>query len=370
MEVHRKLPFRVGIAGAGFIADFHLRALRQVPEVSVVAVCDNDEQKARGLQRRWNIPAMYTRLSDMLSGGVDTVHVLVPPTAHAACTQQCLESGCDVFLEKPATVDSAQSRQLLEAAAKAGRQVGVNHNFIFHPAFRRAVKAIQRWHLGGIEHVTAIVNVPLRQLNAGQHDHWMFQQTGNIVLEQMPHPLSQIQCLLGPVRRVSSSASGRSVLRTGKTFYSTWMASMQCERGTAECRLSVGRDFHESLLHIVGQDGSALVDIRRNTMRLTGKTRFLEPLDDFLAGAGGGFSIARQGFRNFADYALAFVRLKPSRDPFFLGMYGSIASFYRALAAGAPPQSSLDVGASIVATCETIAQNASFLETASHAPEL
>ncbi len=356
MDSHQKL--RTGVLGAGFIADFHLRALQRLPQVDVVAVCDSDLRKAEDLCARWRIRAAYSRLSEMIESGVQVVHVLVPPTAHAAAAAACLAAGCHVFLEKPAAVDSRECRDLALAAAHYDRHVGINHNFIYHPAFQRAVDAIRRWVLGQVEHVVAVVNVPLRQLNSGQHGHWMFQKPGNIVLEQMPHPLSQIYFLLGAPREIDAMRSGARLLRTGAPFFDTWQVSMRCERGTAQCFLSVGREYHDSWVQIIGQDGSAVVDLRRNTFRLTGKTRFVEPIDHFCATAGAGLRMAGQGLRNLAGYSLAFVGLKESRDPFLMGMQGSIAAFYGALSRGEAPPVDIGQGTAIVAACETVARTA------------
>src|SRR3954466_15453459 len=50
---------RVALLGAGKVAEAHARALKSIPGVSVVAICDMDGKKAETFAERWNIPARF-----------------------------------------------------------------------------------------------------------------------------------------------------------------------------------------------------------------------------------------------------------------------------------------------------------------------
>ena len=350
---------RVGVLGAGFISDYHIRPLRAVAQVEVTAVCDADRQKASACQKRWKIPQYFSSLPEMLrSGSVDVVHVLTPPSTHASAARACMESGCHVFVEKPMAVSSAECEQLKACASRSQRTLGVNHNAAFHPAVLRLLQMARNWRLGAIEHVTACVNVPLRQLWAGQHDHWIFREFGNIILEQAPHPLSQIQLLLGPVRECASTVSGLTHLETGVPFHDTWQVSLVCERGTAQLLLSFGREYMENSLHVIGQDGSAFVDLRRNTIRISEKSRFLDPVDNLRDAFRNSGTVLTQGVSSFVGYCLAFLNLRPSGDPFPLGISNSIQSFYDDLRQHRTPAMGLAEGASVIDGCERIVRSA------------
>ena len=346
---------RVGILGAGFISDHHLWALQSVPGVRVTAVCDTDGPRALKVQKRWGVPRVFESLPALLnSGQVDVVHILLPPPLHTSSALACMEAGCDVFLEKPVATSVAECEDLKRTSALLGRIAGINHNARFHPALLRLVEMIRKCRLGAVQHVIACLNVPLRQLAAGQHSHWMFQTPGNIVLEQAPHPLSQIQLLLGDVQDVSSMPSGRITLNSGVPFYDNWQISMRCLRGTAQCFLSFGKGFWDSWLYAIGEDGAAFVDLRRNTLRFAEKTRFLEPADHLWNVFRGAGASAQDGLRNFTDYVLAFLRLAPQKDPFYTTIGNSISAFYRARANGLPVPVTLEQGCEIIRACELI----------------
>jgi predicted dehydrogenase len=361
---------RVAILGAGYISDFHIRALKAVPDLSLAAVCDNDARKADAVAARWMVPRAYHSLDRMLeSGEIDVVHVLVPPPHHGSAAVACLKAGCDVFIEKPLAPELSECLQIKLAAGHYQRLAGVNHNAIYHPAFRRLVRGIQEGRLGGVQHVTAFGNLPLRQLNAGQHGHWMFAKPVNIILEQAPHPLSQIQFLVGNMEAISSQPSGPVRLNSGSLFYDTWQVSAVCERGSAHCFLSFGREFFDSWLHVVGEDGSAYVDLRRNTVLFLEKTRFMEPVEQLLLSGRSAIQQVAQAVRNFLDYSLGFLKLKPAADPFYRSMHRSIAAFHEARALRQPPPVTLEQASALIEACHLIAQPAAESETEANSCE-
>jgi predicted dehydrogenase len=341
--------------GAGFIAEFHVRALRAIPAIELVGVCDVSTEKAQSAGRSWQIANVYTSLDEMLAGcRPDVVHILLPPGAHADAVIQCAKAGVHAFVEKPLALSSRDCERISQVAQATGCIVGVNHNQAWHPAVVQAVREIAGRRLGRIEHVSTFLAAPLRQLTAKQHGHWMFREPGNIILEQAPHPLSQITRLLGPVQEVSCFPSGRQVLSTGALFFDTWQISLICERGPAQMLLAFGRDHLEFALQIIGQDATARLDLRRNIVVLHDKSRFLEPVEYVLDGLRMAASVALQSGRNFVDYCLGFIKLRPPSDSFSVGMTTSIREFYTALLSGAPVPVGLCEGTAVIQACEDI----------------
>ena len=51
---------RVGVIGCGFFAENHLGAWHYLPGVTLNAVFDIDEEKARGAAERYAVPHVFT----------------------------------------------------------------------------------------------------------------------------------------------------------------------------------------------------------------------------------------------------------------------------------------------------------------------
>jgi predicted dehydrogenase len=103
------MNLRVGLVGAGHICPFHVQALRRIPGIEIAGIYDCDSRRAMELVQKFQAGQVYTSYSQLLEA-VHVVHVLTPPDSHTALTLQALESGCDVFVEKPlaATMEDCQ----------------------------------------------------------------------------------------------------------------------------------------------------------------------------------------------------------------------------------------------------------------------
>ena len=347
------MEFEVGLLGAGFIASFHAEALARIPGVRVTAVCDADKKKAAALAATIPGAKVVGSLEALLAEKPDVVHVLLPPASHAKAAVDCLAGGAHVFVEKPLATSTREIRAIAAAAQAMSRQVGVNHNVPFNATFRVLVDAIRAKKLGELEHVSLTWNVPLRQLTS-QPGHWMFQAPGNILLEQAVHPLSMAQFLLGDLVKASVVHSSPHTLPNGQTFHRTWQVSLVLERGTAQLLLSFGREFSEIGVFAIGQDGSAALDLRRNTFALRGNSFQEPPLDDLAAGFGEGIGVATQAVSNFARTLFGTVKLAPAFSPFSDSIRDSVQSFYSALAAGKEPLMGLARGRAVVEMCEAL----------------
>ncbi|MFN0205009.1 MAG: NAD-dependent epimerase/dehydratase family protein [Planctomycetota bacterium] len=346
---------RVALVGAGYIAETHLAALRATPDVEVVAVCDVDAAKAERFVKKHGIANAVASIS-ALAGDVrpDAVHVLVPPNLHLGAAKELLSRGIHVLLEKPMVLNSADGRALVQHARDSGARLGVNHNFTFHPLFVRLLKDVESGKIGHVQHSVFVNNNPLRQLTGGDFGNWMFAAPENIILEQGPHPLSQLVRLLGKVVSCDSTPSGRHNFPGKRVFFDTWQASMQCERATAQFYISFGRDFPESWIHVIGQDGSIRVDLLNGFYSVHAKSRWMEFYDTSLIGKADAKAGKKAAQNAFWGYVLPLLKIQPRRDAFFVGMCGSIGAFHKSLRLGARLPVSAEDGVDVLEACESL----------------
>ncbi|RPH54894.1 gfo/Idh/MocA family oxidoreductase, partial [bacterium] len=210
---------RVAVVGAGYVANFHLEALKESPEIEVVAVCDPALDRARAAARQWGVGQAVGSLDELAGMGIDVAHVLTPPDLHVPVARQLLEMGIGLFVEKPLALTSREARELQALADERGLPLGVNHNNVFHPAFVRLLRHVEAGRVGRVEHVRVTLSVPLAQLEAGDFSHWMFRSPENIVFETAPHPISQLHALIGAVREARTTLLGTRELHPGQVFH-------------------------------------------------------------------------------------------------------------------------------------------------------
>lgn len=350
-------PLRVGLLGAGVISTPHAVALQNVPHARLVAVCDKDVAKAQALGRKWQVHSIFDSLPRMIEeADLDVVHVLLPPAAHADAARECLQSGVHIFVEKPFCVSARECAMVQDAAARADRQVGINHNLTYMPGIMRLFDEIRSWRLGAVEHVTVAYNLLMPALAAGQHGHWMFGSQERLMLELGPHPLSVICRLLGPVTSSATALDGYWKLTNGQSFYDTWQTSLVCERGTAQMLLSVGREYLNTWVHVIGQDGEAFVDLRRNTVRISEKTKYMRT-DNLVDAWRNSRDLLSAGLNNFSAYLQGALGLKPAYELQNISVGGSVNAFYDALVAGREFPAGIAEGTAVVQACESIIES-------------
>lgn len=351
-------PVRVALLGTGVIAGPHITALKTLNDVEVAAVCDLEETKARTFAQQNGIPLVFEDLDTMLERvSPDVVHVLLPPIAHANATERCVRAGSHVFVEKPICVSLEECRRVERAAHDAGRQVGVDHNLLFMPSFVRMLDIIRACRIGALQHVRVMYNLLVPALAAGPHAHWMFGATGNVMLEIGPHPISVICRLLGKVTAASTAVSGELILSNGVRFFRTWQSSLVCERGDAQCVLSLGDGYPNTTIHVIGQDGEIWVDLARNTVRLSEKTRYLRT-GQLVDGWKSGYQLVSQSIGNFWGYAMGAAGLRPPYLMQNFSVNNSIAAFYSALRAGRAPVIGATEGTMVVEACHMVIDSA------------
>ncbi len=130
--VERK-PRRVGLIGAGWYGKSDLWRLVQVAPVEIVCLCDPDKKMLAGAvkiaqerQKSGKAPRTYGDYRQMLKENqLDIVLIGSPDHWHALQAIAAIESGADVYLQKPISVDVLEGEAILAAARKHKRVVQI-----------------------------------------------------------------------------------------------------------------------------------------------------------------------------------------------------------------------------------------------------
>ena len=142
------------LVGSGFIGPVHLEALRRLgrPIAGVVA---SSPEKADAAARSLGVPRGYPTLADALTDpAVTSVHLTSPNRHHFAQSRMVLEAGRHVICEKPLAMTPAESRALVDLAAKSPGASAVCYNVRFYPLCLEMRERIAAGELGDIHHVT------------------------------------------------------------------------------------------------------------------------------------------------------------------------------------------------------------------------
>ncbi|MBR2064281.1 MAG: Gfo/Idh/MocA family oxidoreductase [Bacteroidales bacterium] len=109
--------FRIGIIGAGWIAEKMAEAIGPSADMEVYAIASRSLEKAEEFAERWNICKAYGSYEEMVSdSNVDLVYIATPHSHHFQHAMLALEHGKPVLVEKAFTANAAEAEELINTA--------------------------------------------------------------------------------------------------------------------------------------------------------------------------------------------------------------------------------------------------------------
>ena len=140
---------RMAIVGAGVWGNTHAGIFREHPMVETVGICDLNGERAAKTAKEFGIPAVYTRVEDMLrETPCDAVSIVTPDHLHADASVLCAEAGKHLLIEKPLATSREDVYRITEAAEKNRVRVMVDLHNRWSPPFAVAKQAIEAGELG------------------------------------------------------------------------------------------------------------------------------------------------------------------------------------------------------------------------------
>lgn len=147
---------KIGIVGLGFMGSTHLKAIKQIPGVELVAVSSLEPKALNGdlsgIQGNLGGPGekydfsgigRYADWRDLLRDeNVEAVDFCTPTLIHTENAIEALKAGKHVLLEKPMALRGEDADTILEAASKSGKTLMVAQVLRFFPAYKALREAI------------------------------------------------------------------------------------------------------------------------------------------------------------------------------------------------------------------------------------
>ena len=355
---------RVGLLGAGYIVDAHVKALRALPQVELAAVCDLSRGRAEAAAASYGIAQAFTALPDMLASGVSAVHVLTPPQLHTDLARQCLEAGVHALIEKPMGVSAAACREIAELATQRGLALGVSHNFLFMPAYERLRAHLQDGTLGRLDHVSLRWLYPLGLVQFGPFNNWILRAEPNVLFELGSHLAAFMVDLVGLPEELHAIASNPIDLPGSQRVFRHW--SVLARRGPTgiSFELSATPGQVDRSVSVRGYAACARMDFERNTLLLEESQVISGLFDALRQGRASGRAMKRQAWQNFRSQFAGTLRKGSKANPFYASVGNAVAAFYRGIDEGRlDPRLDAHFGASVIGVCEQIMGSAGVAST-------
>jgi len=258
----------VAVVGCGFVADGHLRAWTKVEKADVVAVCDVNKDAVEKTASLWKIGSRYTSFSKLLEHrNLGTIDICTPPHTHSSLAIQAMKSGFNVLLEKPMTMTSKDSEEIVKSQKETGVKAGVIHNWLFEPSVLEATSLVRRGYLGDIINVEIEALKTRKDEMAANKDHWCHKFPGGRFSEMLAHPIYLTRHFLGNQLTVED-------VFVSKVGDYTWMKSDELVAtfrvgknwGRAYASFNAARDA--IFINLYGEEGLLRLDVVNATLNV------------------------------------------------------------------------------------------------------
>ncbi len=193
-----------GVLGLGMIADFHARAIADLPNGRLVAGCSRSRGKADLFAHKFGCRA-YDDFAKMLADPeVDIVTLCTPSGAHLEPTLAAAKAGKHVVCEKPLEVSLDRIDRMIEAHDKAGTVLAGIFQSRFNPVNQLIRRTVQGGRFGRLTFASTFCPWWRKQ---EYYDQGVWKGTraldgGGALMNQSIHAIDLLQWVVGPVRRI------------------------------------------------------------------------------------------------------------------------------------------------------------------------
>ena len=251
---------RIGIIGAGRIANVMANAYKRVPEAELIAVADVLRPLAEIFAKKFEIPQVFERYSDLLdSGEVDAVLICAPTFVHEEIAIAAAQAGKHIFCQKPMALTIEACEAINAAAEKAGVTLQTGFMLRFTPPFVDIKEAIVSGEIGSL--------IAIRSSVFGWEPSadWFYdpKKGGGVLIDTIIHTLDLFRWYAGAVETLF--ASGGAYVLEGAKRHGTpdnIMCSFRFRNGAmGDLYGSWTTGFGDKTLEVYGTNASIFVDL-------------------------------------------------------------------------------------------------------------
>jgi len=206
----------LGLLGSGFVAEFYMDGLADVPGAGVVANYSRSADRAEDFGRRHDVPRQYSDVEALCADDeVQIVVVALPNHMHLDAIRAAAAAGRAIVCTKPLARNAREAAEILRIVREAGVMHGYAETEVFAPNVVKARQMIEEGAIGDV------ISVRAREAHSGPHaPHFWDADTagGGALLDMGCHTIEAARYLFGKdVAMTEAFAWGATLSHGDKT---------------------------------------------------------------------------------------------------------------------------------------------------------
>lgn len=146
----------IAVIGCGYWGANYVRVFGELPDSSVLVVCDERPNRLDEVRRRFPGLDLTTEVDEALEfPGVEAVVISTPAQSHYELGKRALRAGKHLLVEKPLTTKVAHADELIELSHQEQRVLLVGHTFLYNPGVQKVKQYLVESILGRLYYLYA-----------------------------------------------------------------------------------------------------------------------------------------------------------------------------------------------------------------------
>jgi len=254
--------FKVGIVGAGWIAEKAAITLNGLEGFQCYAIASRSLDKAKAFAEQWGVEKAYGSYSELLDDDqVDLVYVATPHSHHYAVTKEALEKGRACLVEKAFMANYAQSKAIVDLAREKKVFLAEAIWTRYQPVVKMVRDLIEEGRIGRVNLITATLGYSM----GNKERIWRPDLCGGALLDLGVYTLNFVRMFCDePILSIQSQCVKS---HTGIDLSNA--ISLVLGGGILANLQSAANCVGDNIGVIAGTDGNLIIDNVNNPQRIT-----------------------------------------------------------------------------------------------------
>ena len=174
---------KICVIGGGRWGQNHIRTLYEMGNLG--GIVETNPTRLEELIEKYPVEG-FTDIDSALEYGFDGYTIAVPAPYHYDVAKKLLSKGQHVMVEKPMTLSTETSQELVDIAEENNAQLMVGHVLLFHPAIRKIKELINSGKIGDLYYLYS-TRLNLGTVRTEENVFWSFA----------PHDISVLDYFVG-----------------------------------------------------------------------------------------------------------------------------------------------------------------------------
>ena len=140
----------IAVIGIGAWGKNHVRVTKELKEFNLIGICDVSDKNLKKYQELYGVSIHRDYKEILKNDEIEAVIICTPSNTHYEVVKEALEAKKHVFVEKPLTLNSKSTKELIEIANNNNLVLMVGHIFRYNNALNYLKNLIEKKDLGRI----------------------------------------------------------------------------------------------------------------------------------------------------------------------------------------------------------------------------